>query len=261
MPGSLLGTFTVTRRVGRRATTFYVGGGLVDFPLLPGAFADSEGINEFLFSSLRSQLVSAGLKRTLLAYQYTGFRIREISTFKCGVNRTADAQDFDMYWGAGYTPDWMIWNRQPCNNCYDYANQQLTDTYAQPGVGGGKRFRGYSCKEMSYAAQLDGLNPATRLQTLGPAQGWYVALFLGRVGTEDDFHWVKQDSSGCWSHKLGTAMPSEFDSQGKRVKFPQSAVFSYYNGQITYNTFCGYFRTRAGVTIRGLDPPGCAPAY
>jgi hypothetical protein len=222
---------------------------------------DSEAVNELLFSLLRSSLVSSRLERTLLAYQYSGFRLANLSTFKCGVNRTVDAQGFDLYWGAGYTPDWMIWNRQPCNNCYDYANYQLTDTYSQPGVGGGKHFRGYSCKEVTYAAQLDGLRPAPTLKTLGPGQGWYVALFLGKVGTEDDFHWVKQDSSGCWSHKLGSAMPSDLDSKWNKIKFPQNAAFSYHNGLINYPTFCGFFRTHAAVIIRGLDPPGCPPVY
>jgi hypothetical protein len=241
--------------------SFFVGGGLVDFPSLPGSYVDSEAVNELLFSLLRSSLVSSRLERTLLAYQYSGFRLANLSTFKCGVNRTVDAQGFDLYWGAGYTPDWMIWNRQPCNNCYDYANYQLTDTYSQPGVGGGKHFRGYSCKEVTYAAQLDGLRPAPTLKTLGPGQGWYVALFLGKVGTEDDFHWVKQDSSGCWSHKLGSAMPSDLDSKWNKIKFPQNAAFSYHNGLINYPTFCGFFRTHAAVIIRGLDPPGCPPVY
>jgi hypothetical protein len=141
-----------------------------------------------------------------------------------------------------------------CNNCYDYANNQLTDSYSQPGLGGGQEFTSYAAGNLTAAATLDGLEKRPNCTVpLGQGFGWYVALFTGKVGDESDFHWLKQDRSGCWSHKLGTGPPIKIDGDGKAIKSPENAVLSFGGGYAVYDKFCGYFRTQAGVTIKGKE--------
>ena len=261
---SQFGTFTVTRRIARRRLQFTVGYGLVENALFPNvAWSDSEGVFEFLVGVLRSPLLSNRLLTALSKVARPDFRDRTVSTFKCGVNKTVDAQEFDAMWGRWYSTSFGAWiDHWPCNNCYDYANNKLTDTYSQPGIGGGKEFRSHTCKDLAGAAESDGLRRVTRLSRLGLNQGWYVVLLLGRILDEPDFHWLKQDASGCWSHKMGGGQPSEHDASVKKIKIPESANFSYYGGLMVYDTICGYFVTHANVTIKGRGKLSCEqPIY
>lgn len=257
----LWGAFIVFRKVGKHASKFYVGGGIVDIPALPTAFVDNNEVFEFLFSQLDVSAVPFDPATLRATPARPDFHAGEISKYLCPTNPSPDGQDFDEFWASHFTPDGQIHNRNPCNNCYDYANDRLTDSFSQPGYASGQIYRGYTCKEFTYAAQLDGLRPATKLIALSPGKGWYVGLFLGTVLGEDDFHWVKQDKTGCWSHKMGPNPNSEFDNSWHKIKDPPNADFN--RGQNVLYKFCGYFLTHAGVTINGPYPKWdvCQPSW
>lgn len=260
------GTFRVAVQSEGRARTFYVGGGLVDLPPMRFAYADTSGVALFLLDRFSKSVLSERVKDELRRTMLQKTRVKRRAVIACNPSPAPDAVPYDLYWGAGFTPDFQVWNRQPCNNCYNYANQVLTDTYAQPGIGGGQQYDAVTCASISAAAVRDGLAkvpPAAAGRSLKKGRGWYVALFIGNVAGEPDYHWLKQDSSGCWSHKLGTAMPSDIDFAGQTIKVGHKAVLVDPFGLIAarYDTFCGYFRTHAGVTIQGVEPAWCQPAY
>ena len=124
------------------------------------------------------------------------------------------------------------------NNCYNYANDQITNTFAQPGRGSGQRFATLQCNHLDRAARRDGLKQARGWQT--PTAGWYLAL---AIWPNQDYHWYRQDRNGCWSHKPGQAYVTDLDNAGKRLGDPRLA------DRGPYQTFCGYKSTDRNARI------------
>jgi hypothetical protein len=141
-----------------------------------------------------------------------------------------------------YNPGvWNVPAVQPYNNCYNYANNQQTDTFAQPGVASGHPMTGLSCGGVQPSAVSDGLNAVPDFSgKLTSGQGWYVALV---VWPGQDFHWYRQDSNGCWSHKPGSTPVINTDDSGNRIADPQTC------DRGSYTQFCSYMRTDAWVHI------------
>lgn len=137
-----------------------------------------------------------------------------------------------------------IWNTptaQPSNNCYNYANNKMTNTFAQPGRATGKPYSLFSCADVESAALSDGLRPVTGFGGgLGTGQGFYVALV---IWPGQDFHWYRQDNVGCWSHKPGTSAARNYDNSGNAISDPGTA------DRDGYTAFCGYMVTDSGVQI------------
>ncbi|WP_394691400.1 hypothetical protein [Hoeflea sp.] len=154
---------------------------------------------------------------------------------KCPPCNAADAPAYDpAFWN---TPA-----RQPHNNCYNYANNQATNTFAQPGRATGKPITALSCKGVQPSAQSDGLKPCANFSgSLKAGQGWYVALVIwpGR-----DYHWYRQDNVGCWSHKPGQTAARNTDSSGNQITDPKTC------DRGPYIDFCTYMITNHSVTIK-----------
>jgi hypothetical protein len=132
------------------------------------------------------------------------------------------------------------------NNCYNYANDRMTNTTAQPGKASGHPFTqeatcvgGVSVQD---AAVADGLVPCANFtDPLAAGQGWYVALVLW---PGHDFHWYRQDDTGCWSQKMGYNDPSQYDNANKLIRDPKAA------DRGPYTVFCTYMVTKCCVKIR-----------
>jgi len=127
------------------------------------------------------------------------------------------------------------WNTEPTlsnNNCYNYANNQATNTFAQPGRAHGYTLSVDACGDVQPGAVLDGLAATTNFTTpLGAGQGWYVALVLA---PGFDYHWYRQDTVGCWSHKPGHTPARNVDNSGNPITDPQTA------DRGPYSVFCSY---------------------
>jgi hypothetical protein len=236
--------FTLQRPVDhpRGAQRLYVHEGLVD----PGALAPSlvtgdreleawlletgsQRLDEAVVGHVRESL-SGGLERAvpeglLLLPEAKG----------CPPCNAADAPAYDP----------SIWNTpsvQPYNNCYNYANNQITNTFAQPGRATGKPITSLSCGGVQPSAQSDGLKPSSNFSDpLGTGQGWYVALV---IWPGVDYHWYRQDNVGCWSHKPGSTAARNTDDSGNPITDPKTA------NRGPYTDFCTYMITNKGVTIR-----------
>jgi hypothetical protein len=138
-----------------------------------------------------------------------------------------------------------IWNTpavQPRNNCYNYANNQITNTFAQPGRASGHPTSNMSCGAVQPAAQHDGLHAVANFSgTLAAGHGWYVALV---IWPGHDYHWYRQDKVGCWSHKPGQTAARNVDNAGHAITDPRTC------NRGPYTNFCTYMVTHRGIHIR-----------
>lgn len=139
-----------------------------------------------------------------------------------------------------------FWNNNPTtlqnNNCYNYANNQVTNTFAQPGRATGHQYTQLTCASVQPAAQSDGLAPTPNFSShLAAGKGWFVALV---VAPGMDFHWYRQDNVGCWSHKPGSTPVRNTDNAGHAITDPRTA------NRGPYTAFCSFMITKRTVRIR-----------
>lgn len=136
-----------------------------------------------------------------------------------------------------YEPD--KWNDggviQKKNNCYNYACNVQTNTYAQPGKASGNMYSQFTCPEVSDGAKSDGLIHVA----VGSCKlcCHKVALF---VWPGWDYHWYRQDGSGMWSHKPGETEATNLDNSGNPITDPLTA------DRGGYTDFCGFFCVCSG---------------
>jgi hypothetical protein len=141
-----------------------------------------------------------------------------------------------------YNPS--AWNNpavQPHNNCYNYANDHATNTFAQPGRAHGAQATIMDCAHVQAGAVADGLAVASNFTApLAAGAGWYVALV---IWPNADYHWYRQDNVGCWSHKPGQTAARNVDNAGNSIGDPKAC------NRGPYTVFCNYMVTKRGLTI------------
>jgi hypothetical protein len=136
---------------------------------------------------------------------------------------------------------WNVPAVQPYNNCYNYANNQITNTFAQPGHAHGVTITSLDCIHVNLAAKADGLIDSPNFSgPLAAGLGWYVALV---IWPGNDYHWYRQDKGGCWSHKPGQTSARDIDNRGAKITDPATC------DRGPYVDFCGYMITKATVVI------------
>lgn len=139
---------------------------------------------------------------------------------------------------------------QANNNCYDYANDIVTNTFAQPGRGSGvcppntRPCVPNTCDDIKKAAVSDGLVwVGTTLPKTLPAEGHYVSL---HIWPETNFHWLRMDANSMWSHKPGGSAVRNVDNNGKTISDPAQADVS------PWSQHCGYLLatpSKANITF------------
>lgn len=139
-----------------------------------------------------------------------------------------------------YSPaTWNIPTVQGANNCYNYANNKITNSFAQPGKGSGAVFTALACGDVRDAAVRDGLVPTASVSNR-IEDGFYVALV---IWPGEDFHWFRQDREGCWSHKPGKDPATNLDDAGMRITDPTTC------DRGDYSQFCTYMVTGPRTVI------------
>jgi len=143
------------------------------------------------------------------------------------------------------------------NNCYNYATDIRTNTYAQPGMAstGSGVPSPVTCTGASSAATSDGLipisipdlsNPCGSVSGL-PDGGHIVALIASGVGHvgRTDYHWYRMEADGTWTHKPGWDYATNRDEHGDIITDPRTAAWSSY-----YDDFCEFYYVKPGITIK-----------
>lgn len=144
---------------------------------------------------------------------------------------------------AVYNPNY--WNNDPSirsrNNCYNYASNKRTDTFAQPGRGCGHMYTALTCAEVTRAALCDRLHRRYDCFPDSEKPRYLVALVIwpGR-----DFHWYRKNREGFWSHKPGSTAARNVDNSGRVISDPATC------NRGPYTQLCGYFYTCRSQLIR-----------
>lgn len=136
-----------------------------------------------------------------------------------------------------------FWNTptvQPRNNCYNYARNWRTDTFAQPGRAHGAQTNVMSCPTVTTAATADGLH--RRCDCL-PDSEFPRRLMALVVAPGGDYHWYRHQRGGFWGHKPGHTAARNYDNAGALVTNPETAARGF------YTDFCGYFYAGRSVVI------------
>lgn len=124
--------------------------------------------------------------------------------------------------------DFSLWNGASVgqNNCYNFAANHRTNTFAQPGRRSGVANR---------MTSTGSINTTTFINAV-VADGWKHACESNRNlsivlvfmpfnnGTNpfNDFHWYRTINSGAWGHKPGGAVARSTDSSGNQITWPLS---------------------------------------
>lgn len=118
------------------------------------------------------------------------------------------------------------------NNCYNYASNKRTDTFAQPGRGSGHQYTALTCPAVTTAALSDGLHHRFNCFPDTEKPRWFVALV---VAPGFDYHWYRKQKEGFWGHKPGGTAARKTDNNGAVVNNPETCA------RAPYTDFCGYF--------------------
>ncbi|MBO1417945.1 hypothetical protein [Streptomyces sp. FH025] len=130
-----------------------------------------------------------------------------------------------------------FWNNDPTvmssNNCYNYASDWRTNTFAQPGRGCGSMYTQITCDEVTRAALCDGMHHRFDCFPDSEKPRYLVALVVIPGG--GDYHWYRKQKEGFWGHKPGGTAARNYDNSGKVIYDPETA------DRGPYTIFCGYF--------------------
>jgi hypothetical protein len=134
------------------------------------------------------------------------------------------------------------------DNCYNYGNNQITYTFAQPGRASGKgdwMTIPITVSMVKTDALSDGI---TWVGLNFPGSGYTCPngghLIFAAVDIDGkDYHWYRRDNNtgGKWSHKPGNTAATDVDASGNQITNPLTANRNYviYN----YSQNAGFYCT------------------
>lgn len=117
-----------------------------------------------------------------------------------------------------YSNGWF--SRVHLNNCYNYATNYRTDTFAQPGRAAAAMYDSLACDSVKAAAIKDELVDSPTAGNKCPDEGHLVALVIWPGW---DFHWYRMGRNGYWSHKPGGTPVTNLDNSGVTISDPRTA--------------------------------------
>jgi hypothetical protein len=143
---------------------------------------------------------------------------------------------------TAYNPG--FWNTpaiQPKNNCYNYAMNYRSDTFAQPGRFSGHMYTAINCANVGAAANWDGCKATCS------GSNKLVALVIAPGPAFVDFHWYRRHSNGFWGHKPGGTAARNTDNRGRVINGTTLTPANCERGP--YTIFCGYRYSPTGMRV------------
>ena len=145
-------------------------------------------------------------------------------------------------------PDIAWWNDggviQSGNNCYNYASNYRTNTFAQPGRSAGQQYTSLAgCavavgqRSAKMGAIADKLVELPSANNKCPSVGHLVALV---IAPGQDFHWYRKGFNGNWSHKPGGTAARITDNSNNLIPDPRTA------NRGPYTQFCCFMQVIHG---------------
>ncbi|MDP2831746.1 MAG: hypothetical protein Q8Q28_00290 [Pseudomonadota bacterium] len=149
---------------------------------------------------------------------------------EAGIEAARDSKAAFVIANSAYNP--AFWNNpaaQPRNNCYNYAMNYRSDTFAQPGSISGHPTGVMACANVATAANWDGCTAVCS------GSNHLVALVIW-PGT--DYHWYRRQREGFWAHKPGGTAVRNTDNAGRVINGTTLKPQNCNRGP--YTVFCGY---------------------
>lgn len=136
-----------------------------------------------------------------------------------------------------------FWNTDPNvrtrNNCYNYAMNYKSNTFAQPGRKSGHPYTPPpACANVKTAAVWDGLQTACS----GSVKNVALVIWPGV-----DYHWYRRHSEGFWGHKPGQTAARNIDSLNRIINGTTLTPANCARGN--YSIFCGYYYSPTGMIV------------
>jgi hypothetical protein len=136
-----------------------------------------------------------------------------------------------------------FWNNDPYtmanNNCYNYAMNYRSNTFAQPGHKSGHQYTPPpTCSNVQTAATFDGL------KSICAGSNKNVALV---IWPNYDYHWYRRHSEGFWGHKPGQTAARNYDSNNNVINGTTLTPANCARGG--YTIFCGYYYSPTGMVV------------
>lgn len=208
---------------------------------------DGEAMESFVFNKL------ARFKDVPNKKEFKGYLEKEMNRFKKNaaaamalpvipippiINPCFCAPDPDLaWWNDGGTIQFN-------NNCYNYASNYRTNTFAQPGKAAGQQYTSLSgCsvaagqRSAKDGAIADKLIDLPLANNKCPGKGHLVALV---IAPGFDFHWFRKGPNGRWSHKPGGTAAKLTDNSGNLITDPRTA------NRGPYTQFCTFMQVIHG---------------
>lgn len=135
------------------------------------------------------------------------------------------------FWNNSYQVLWY-------NNCYNYAMNWRSDTFAQPGRISGQVATTMSCADVGAAASRDGCTPTCK----GKVKRVALVIWPGW-----DYHWYRKHSEGFWGHKPGGTAARNTDNSGRLIDGVSLTPANCDRGG--YTIFCGYRYSPHGMKV------------
>ncbi|MBI1841196.1 MAG: hypothetical protein HYR88_10130 [Verrucomicrobia bacterium] len=128
------------------------------------------------------------------------------------------------------------------NNCYNYATNRRTDTFAQPGRASGHMYAHINCADVGNGAVSDGGTFACAPDS--QKNRWYMALVIAPGPGFIDYHWYRKATQGFWGHKPGGTAARNVDNAGRVVVDPRTA------NRGPYTIFCRFMFAQKKMVVR-----------
>ena len=128
------------------------------------------------------------------------------------------------------------------NNCYNYASNRRTDTFAQPGRASGHMYAHINCADVGNGAVSDGGTFACAPASQIPR--WYMALVIAPGPGFVDYHWYRKATQAYWGHKPGGTAARNLDNAGHIVTDPRTA------NRGPYTIFCRFMFAQKKMVVK-----------
>lgn len=140
------------------------------------------------------------------------------SLVTCSSNYFTSSTNFSFWNGSSYIRK---------NNCYNYASNHRTNTFAQPGRNVGAMYTALTCSNVGAAVLADGWSN-------GCVASNNLSICLV-IWPNTDFHFYRKASGGLWCHKPGQTAARNYDNSGNLITDVATA------NRGGYTDLCGYY--------------------
>jgi len=176
----------------------------------------------------REKAMGQAKEETIQVDEETAKSTEKVKLAPCVIQNTA------------YNPGfWNVPDVQSKNNCYNYAMNYRSDTFAQPGRISGHPNSVMQCANVIAAAGWDGC------KTICSGGNKNVALV---IWPGYDYHWYRKHSNGFWGHKPGGTPARNMDNCGYIINGVSRTPQNCCRGP--YTIFCGYMYSPTGMKVK-----------